>query len=117
VISFAKQEPGKQGGFQAGIGNQIHGGQCPRYISSDLRRLQDKNGFRFPVIGFFLVPKLLLGNANFTPSSAWGHLGITHNLLILRDILCQAGAWQARWFPSGDWEPDSWWAVLTLHLL
>ena len=45
-------------------------------------------------ISFFLVPELLLGNANFTPSSAWGHFCITHNLLILRDIFCQAGAWQ-----------------------
>src|SRR5208337_426330 len=55
---------------------------------------------RAAVLHFFLVPKLLLGNANFTPSSAWGHLCITRSLLIARDIFCQAGAWQARWFPS-----------------
>jgi hypothetical protein len=30
---------------------------------------------------FFLVPKLLLGNGNFTPSFAWGPLVFACNLL------------------------------------
>ena len=37
------------------LGARIHGGQCAPYISSDLRRLHDKNSFRFPVFGFRLI--------------------------------------------------------------
>jgi hypothetical protein len=41
-----------------------------------------------------LVPKLLLGNANFNPSSAWGSSHITSTTLKLHKLFCQAGAWQ-----------------------
>jgi hypothetical protein len=40
-------------------------------------------GNRKPKTVFFLVPKLQLGNADFTSSSAWGHLDITYNLFKL----------------------------------
>ena len=45
-------------------------------------------------------PSSGLGTANLTPSSAWGHLYMTHNLLNLLDLFRQAGAWRTRGFPS-----------------
>ena len=47
-----------------------------------------------------LVPKLLLGNANFNPSSAWRSSHITSNTLKLHKLFCQAGAWQDKVIPK-----------------
>ena len=55
--------------------------------------------------GSFLVPKLLLGNAYFTPSSAWGHRYVKYNLLKLRNFFAKQELAKQDGSQAGAWEP------------